>query len=98
RFSRDWSSDVCSSDLATKSMCGNGSRCAVRYAHRLGIIDQHCTFMAFDGLHTATVEGEQVSLRMGDVQSVRHSDEDDFFVNTGRSEERRVGKECKDRG
>lgn len=80
---------------ATKSMCGNGSRCAVRYAHRLGIIDQHCTFMAFDGLHTATVEGEQVSLRMGDVQSVRHLDEDDFFVNTGSPHHVRIVKEIK---
>lgn len=77
---------------ATKSMCGNGSRCAVRFAQQLGIIDDHCTFMAYDGLHTATLEGEQVNLKMANVQSVQHIDEDDFFVNTGSPHHVRVIK------
>ena len=80
---------------ATKSMCGNGSRCAVRFAHQLGIIERHCTFMAFDGLHTATTDGELVNLKMGNVQHIKNRDEDDFFVNTGSPHHVRIVKNIK---
>lgn len=81
---------------ATKSMCGNGSRCAVRFAHQLGIIDQHCIFMAFDGLHQATVDGHEVKLKMGNVSHVQHLDGGDFFANTGSPHHVRLVEKIKD--
>lgn len=67
---------------ASQSMCGNGSRCAVKFAQKLKIIEDHCTFMAIDGLHEATIHDNQVKLKMGDVESVNKVEED-FFINTG---------------
>lgn len=81
---------------ATKSMCGNGSRCAVKFAQQIGIIDDHCTFMAFDGPHTATINDEQVNLKMGNVPQVHFIDGGDFFVNTGSPHHVRVVKGIND--
>src|SRR5690606_40928535 len=90
RFSRDWSSDVCSSDL------GNGI---------LVRISMHADFVArcghfpdltrkgFDGMarhEPAGLDAETVELRLPGT-------EQDRYVITLRSEERRVGKECKSR-
>jgi diaminopimelate epimerase len=64
------------------SMCGNGGRCLVRFAHDLGVIGDSTKFIATDGEHTASVCEEEIFLKMGDVQSVeRHLDYD--FMNTG---------------
>ncbi len=67
---------------ASQSMCGNGSRCAVKFAQKLNIIQDQCIFMAIDGLHEATVREGQIRLKMGDVDHVDKV-EDDFFINTG---------------
>ena len=66
----------------SQSMCGNGARCAVAFAKFLGIIDQNTTFLAIDGVHTATISGNSVALRMGDVKEVQIVGQD-FFANTG---------------
>ncbi|MFC7358589.1 diaminopimelate epimerase [Jejudonia soesokkakensis] len=64
------------------SMCGNGGRCITHFAKFLGVINDNATFEAVDGMHTATVEGGIVKLKMNDVSSV--SVEKDFvFLNTG---------------
>ena len=67
---------------SSKSLCGNGSRCAVRFAKSIGMVKNETEFSAFDGVHEATVKGELVSLKMRDVSSVilMH---DGFFMNTG---------------
>src|SRR5512133_3554717 len=42
------------------SMCGNGGRCLVSFAKRLGIIGVKTRFMAVDGVHQAEVTGEEI--------------------------------------
>ena len=76
------------SDGNTSSMCGNGGRCAVAFAYRLGVFEgNETTFMAFDGLHFAKVKSvennvTQVELQMSDVSKVE-SNKKDYFLNTG---------------
>ncbi|AWX43020.1 Diaminopimelate epimerase [Flagellimonas maritima] len=58
-------------DGAESSMCGNGGRCMVAFSKYLGIIKHETTFMAIDGLHKATIKGDIVTLKMGDVKEVK---------------------------
>ncbi|MDH5476528.1 MAG: diaminopimelate epimerase, partial [Cyclobacteriaceae bacterium] len=66
----------------SKSLCGNGSRCAVNFSKSLGIIEDETTFMAFDGIHHATIDGDIVNFEMHDVQNVTHMS-DGMFLDTG---------------
>lgn len=70
------------SDGAEGSMCGNGGRCLVAFAHHLGIVEKETTFNAVDGLHYATVEGDEVNLKMMDVDKV-HEKQNHSFLDTG---------------
>lgn len=69
------------SDGRESTMCGNGGRCIVRYAHNLGYIGEKARFMAIDGEHEAVV-GEHISLKMIDVPDYEKIGED-YFINTG---------------
>ncbi len=66
------------------SMCGNGGRCIVSFAQKLGIITANASFMATDGLHYASIneQGDWVSLKMLDVEIVEEID-GDYVLNTG---------------
>lgn len=64
------------------SMCGNGGRCMVDFAHFLGIIGDQTTFIAIDGLHTAQWEPGSVQLQIQDVDEVREKPQY-VFLNTG---------------
>lgn len=64
------------------TMCGNGGRCLVAFAHHLGMIGEETSFMAVDGLHLATINGEEVSLEMTNVQTVENF-EGYSFLDTG---------------
>ncbi|MEM1135901.1 MAG: diaminopimelate epimerase [Bacteroidota bacterium] len=64
------------------SMCGNGGRCTVQFAHDLGIFKETTLFMAVDGLHEAFIKDELVSLKMGDVEKVEKFDTY-AFADTG---------------
>ncbi len=64
------------------SMCGNGGRCAVRFAEDLGIFKDKTKFIAVDGEHTAEANSELISLKMGEVHSLERNSEYDF-MNTG---------------
>lgn len=64
------------------SMCGNGGRCIVAFAHKLGVFENETTFNAVDGLHFAKIENGIVSLQMIDVADIQvHSDY--VFADTG---------------
>lgn len=64
------------------SMCGNGGRCVVRFAHDLGLFNESTNFIAVDGPHEANVDDEVIRLKMSPVSHVElHSDYD--FMNTG---------------
>lgn len=64
------------------TMCGNGGRCLVRFAHDLGVIGHKTTFIAIDGEHEALVSPQSISLKMIDVSSVDQTAAYDF-MNTG---------------
>ncbi|GIZ14175.1 diaminopimelate epimerase [Capnocytophaga catalasegens] len=56
---------------ASQSMCGNGGRCAVAFAHKLGIVDVSTQFVAIDGLHQANISDNGIiRLKMNDVEKV----------------------------
>jgi diaminopimelate epimerase len=65
------------------SMCGNGGRCMVKFAHHLGIHRDLYKFLASDGEHEAEIDDKGiVSLKMKDVDGVEES-HGDYILNTG---------------
>ena len=66
----------------SQSLCGNGSRCAVMFAHHLGMIGTNTTFLAIDGVHKAEIKQDQVHLLMHDVSEFEAIG-DDFVFDTG---------------
>jgi diaminopimelate epimerase len=71
------------SDGNESSMCGNGGRCLVKFAHYLGLIDSDCRFWAIDGEHKAHIlKDGRVSLKMKDVNTVEDLN-GDLILNTG---------------
>lgn len=69
-------------DGKPSSMCGNGGRCIVHFAHQLGVCGPETSFMAVDGKHTARVEGGQVRLQMQNVSAVSR-DGTAYVLDTG---------------
>lgn len=56
------------------SMCGNGGRCLVKFAHFVGIHKSEFKFIATDGDHYASIESNGwVRLKMQDVSSIEHN-------------------------
>lgn len=70
------------SDGKQSSMCGNGGRCLVAFAHFLGIIENEAKFTAIDGPHKATIQDEMVSLQMQDVKEFKKRG-NALFLDTG---------------
>ncbi len=64
------------------SMCGNGGRCVVAFARKLGLITNTAIFSAADGLHEADFVDDQVRLKMQDVETIREKP-DYLFLDTG---------------
>lgn len=73
-------------DGAPSSFCGNGSRCFVAFAARLGLAEPGVTFrfLANDGPHSGRLEvGGQVSVSMRIAGAVERLTERDDRVDTG---------------
>lgn len=70
------------SDGKPSSMCGNGGRCIVQFAHDLGVIKKETTFYAIDGEHDAYLKNGLVHLKMIDVEEIEEK-KGNFFMNTG---------------
>lgn len=70
------------SDGNESTMCGNGGRCLVAFAHFLDIFEERCTFNAIDGLHEAEMNFGTVKLKMIDVENLKIHGED-YELNTG---------------
>lgn len=70
------------SDGRESTMCGNGGRCIVQFAHDLGLIKESCEFEAIDGIHTAILKGGMVHLSMNTVEKVEVND-NEYILDTG---------------
>jgi len=66
----------------TQSLCGNGSRCAVKFANSLGMVEDHCTFLAVDGAHEGSISGDMIRIKIQDVDKPDQTD-GDYFIDTG---------------
>ena len=69
-------------DGNTSSMCGNGGRCIVAFAKYLEIIKDQAVFEATDGLHEAIIKGNQVNLKMIDINTIEEF-ENHLFLDSG---------------
>ena len=74
-------------DGAEGSMCGNGGRCIVRFAHELGLFKARTRFLAVDGEHLAEIDGDEVRLKMSDVPTPSNASVTEpgtsLFLDTG---------------
>lgn len=70
-------------DGGESTMCGNGGRCIVAFAKKLGIINDKANFIAIDGPHLATINTEYiVHLHMKDVHSIS-TENGNYTLDTG---------------
>lgn len=70
-------------DGGESSMCGNGGRCLVAFAKKLGVIQDKAHFIATDGPHEATIdEHDHVELKMKDVNAIEKYN-DHSVLDTG---------------
>ncbi len=64
------------------TMCGNGGRCIVSFAHSLNIFKNKTVFEATDGIHHARINEQNVSLQLKDVSGIENHGTY-VFLNTG---------------
>ena len=73
----DFEMEYYNSDGSGATMCGNGGRCIIAFANKLGIIENETSFLASDGMHKANIlESGEVSLKMNDVENITVIGED----------------------
>jgi diaminopimelate epimerase len=58
------------SDGSAAEMCGNGARCAARFAQLLGIAGERMTFETLVGTISATVTGDLVKIKLTDPKDL----------------------------
>jgi diaminopimelate epimerase len=83
RAGQDFEMIYYNADGRVGSMCGNGGRCLVKFAHDLGIHRNKYHFIASDGNHEAEINPDgSVELQMKDVRGIREY-HGDFILDTG---------------
>lgn len=70
------------SDGGECSMCGNGARTLVQFAHDLGLEKKTYHFLGSDGPHDARFSADKVAIRMKDVTEIT-STPAGFVLDTG---------------
>ncbi len=71
------------SDGKEASMCGNGGRCIVSFANKLGLVNESVKFRASDGIHKAFIfNNKSIRLQMQDVEEITDIF-DSVYLNTG---------------
>lgn len=83
----DFAMTYFNSDGNESTMCGNGGRCMVAFAARIGLIAGKTRFLAIDGEHDAAIVSDNgsstiVRLKMKDV-TVREKAGSHYFLDTG---------------
>ncbi len=79
--SYDFEVDYYNSD-GSKSFCGNGARCAVKFAGTLGLNVNECRFLGIDGEHKAYLKKGLIYLDMLPVGTIEYY-QDAFILHTG---------------
>ncbi|MEM6262261.1 MAG: diaminopimelate epimerase [Bacteroidota bacterium] len=72
------------SDGNESTMCGNGGRCIMAFAHRMGMVGTQATFEAIDGLHQAEIlSNGEVRLEMIQPYGFEQLSDQDVWLHTG---------------
>jgi diaminopimelate epimerase len=66
----------------SQSFCGNGSRCAVRFAQKLGMVESDGEFKAIDTKHDFHSDEHMVSIQMKNVLGIENEN-GHFVIHTG---------------
>lgn len=66
----------------SQSYCGNGSRCALHFAQRIGMVGDRSSFRAIDGIHEGRTNGHKVTTSILPVSPIEKRG-DNFLINTG---------------
>ncbi len=70
-------------DGALGTLCGNGSRCAIKYIVDSGVDKKVFLFTAADGVHEAKIDKSGIiCVKMNDVDSIQHY-HNDYIIDTG---------------
>ncbi|MCB2221902.1 MAG: diaminopimelate epimerase [Bacteroidetes bacterium] len=69
------------------TMCGNGGRCIVAYAHHLGMSDQRAHFLTIDGEHHGEILEQKdhismIKVTLQDIHQIERN-QNDYIINTG---------------
>lgn len=87
----DFTMRIFNPDGSEAEMCGNGARCAVRFAYLKEIAGEKCVFQTLSGKIRAELDGTRVKIKMTDPYDLRKIDTLDidgkpykgYYINTG---------------